>query len=70
MATFAIIRQDGEIDLCEGLSIDDVATRYGWPGNGTIEEYNPEQHKKALRYTFDSPEHQRELLADKPKEGK
>lgn len=64
MAKFAIVRQDGEVDLAEGSSVGDVANTYGWPGNGTIEEYDPERHDGALRFTFTSPAHQRELLSD------
>lgn len=66
METFAIVRQDGEVDKVEGFSVADVAWRYGWPGNGTIEPWDDTTHKKALRHTLSSPEQQRELLADAP----
>lgn len=66
MAKFAIVRQDGEVDLAEGSSVAQVANEYGWPGNGTIEEYVPDKHDANLRHTFESVAHQRELLADKP----
>lgn len=66
MAKFAIVRQDGEVDLAEGTSVSDVAANYGWPGNGNIEEYNPDVHDANLRHTFTSPAHQGELLNDKP----
>lgn len=70
MATFAIVRQDGEVDQVEGASVADVSDTYGWPGNGTIEKWDDDAHKKALRYTFSSPAEQREKLADGYKGGK
>jgi hypothetical protein len=66
MATFAIVRADGTTDRAEGASVDDIASRYGWPGNGKIEPYDSASHDKALRHTFADPTEQRELLADKP----
>lgn len=65
MATFAIVRQDGEVDLAEGASVEDISTRYGAPGNGRIEPWDGDTDN--LRHRFDSPDQQRELLADKPK---
>jgi hypothetical protein len=62
MATFAIVRQDGEVDLADGVSVQDVSDRYGWPGNGSIAAYTPALHDKGLRHTFTSPDNQRELL--------
>lgn len=67
MARFAIIRQDGEVDKVDGSSVDDIANRYGWPGNGSIEPWEDGAHNEHLRHTFGSPEEQREALADKPK---
>jgi hypothetical protein len=66
MSDFAIVRQDGEVDLADGLSVQDVANRYGWPGNGTIEPFDKASHGAHLRHTFTSVEHQGELLNDKP----
>lgn len=63
---FAIVRQDGETDKVDGASVDDVANRFGWPGNGTIEPWDDGKHSDDLRYTFASPDEQREKLADKP----
>lgn len=65
MATFAIVRQDGEADKAEGASVADIANRYGWPGNGSIVPWDG-THDKALRHTFTDPDNQRKLLADKP----
>ena len=64
MAKFAIVRQDGEVDTADGVSVDDVATRYGWPGNGTIEPFDQGTHGSAIRYALASPAEQRELLTD------
>jgi len=66
MARFAIVRQDGEVDKVDGVSVDDVANRYGWPGNGDIQAWDSGAHDGNLRHTFASPEEQRETLADKP----
>lgn len=62
MAKFAIVRHDGEVDQVDGATVEDVASRYGWPGNGTIEAWNDEKHGTP-RYQFVSPEHQREMLS-------
>lgn len=63
MGTYAITRGDGKIDLAEGSSVEDVSWRYGWPGNGNIELYIGEGK---VRHVFDSPEHQANVLNDKP----
>lgn len=65
MSEFAIVRHNKKVDIAEGSSVADVANRYGWPGNGTIEPFDPDTHKK-VRYTFASPDEQREALTDKP----
>jgi len=70
MARFAIVRQDGEVDKVNGSSVDDVANRYGWPGNGDIQPWDGGAHNEHLRHTFGSPDEQREALADKPKASK
>lgn len=67
MARFAIVRQDGEVDKVEGSSVDDIANRYGWPGNGDIQPWDDGAHNERLRHTFASPDEQRDTLADKPK---
>lgn len=67
MAKFAIVRQDGEVDTADGVSVDDIASRYGWPGNGTIEPFDSGNHESWRRHDFSSPDEQRELLADKAK---
>ncbi len=64
MATFAIVRQDGEVDLADGASVQDVSDRYGWPGNGTIEPFDAGKHGDDVRHRFTSPDEQRELLSD------
>lgn len=65
MATFAITRQDGEVDLAEGASVEDISNRYGWPGNGDIKPWDGDTTN--VRHRFTDPDNQRELLADKPK---
>lgn len=65
MARFAIVRQDGEVDKVEGVSVQDVADRFGWPGNGDIQPWDDGAHNANLRHTFGTPEEQREALADK-----
>jgi hypothetical protein len=55
MASFAIKRGDGTVDKAEGASVEDVATRYGAPGNGTIEPWD--DNLKAAN-TFATPEDQ------------
>lgn len=40
MSEFVITREDGTNDLVEGESVEDVATRYGWPGNGDIQPFS------------------------------
>lgn len=59
MATFAIVRADGSVDkVTDGASVQDVATRYGWPGNGSIEAWDEGTHGGALAATFDNPQAQ------------
>lgn len=68
MGQYAIVRQDGEVDQAEGDSVADVSNRYGWPGNGTIEEWNSAVHGDKLRHVFSGPTgpaDQVEALADK-----
>lgn len=67
MEKFAIVRHDGAVDMVEGVSVKDVADRFGWPGDGTIEPFDEKLHKK-VRHIFDSPERQRETLT--PEKGK
>ena len=57
MAKFAIVRADGSADQVDGLSVQDVADQYGWPGNGTIEEWSDGKHGKAAN-VFASPAEQ------------
>lgn len=64
--TFAIVRHDGAVDIVEGVSVQDVAHRFGWPGDGTIEPFDPDVHKK-VRHTFDTPELQRQKLTPEKK---
>jgi hypothetical protein len=65
MGTFAIVRQDGEVDKVEGMSVQDISDRYGAPGNGRIESWNDDEHGAALRYTFASPAEQSVALNDR-----
>lgn len=67
MARYAIVRQGGEVDKVDGSSVDDVANRYGWPGDGNIEAWDDGAHAEKLRNTYASPEEQTAALADKPK---
>jgi len=62
MRTFAIVRQDGECDQAEGASVQDVADRFGWPGNGTIEAWDAGKHDGSLRHRFLTVEDQRAKL--------
>jgi hypothetical protein len=55
MGKYAIIRADGTADKVEGSSVEDVATRYGAPGNGSIEPWND---NLTPANTFDTPEAQ------------
>jgi hypothetical protein len=64
VSSFAIVRADGSIDKAEGASVQDVADRYGWPGDGDI---RPLEGGDKVRHSFDSPEHQGSLINDKPK---
>jgi hypothetical protein len=70
MAKFAIVRADGSVDVAEGMSVQDVADHYGWPGNGTIEPLGAE-HTSKIANTFDTPADQRaawEKVARKEKQ--
>lgn len=65
MASFAIIRQDGEVDKVQGESVTDVSARYGWPGNGDIQPWDDGKHNGGLRWSFDTPaEHHDKLNAE------
>lgn len=55
MAKFAIVRADGAVDTAEGMSVQDISDRYGWPGNGTIEPFEDSSHGGRVRHAFDSP---------------
>jgi hypothetical protein len=66
MAEFAIVRQDGEVDKVSGLSVQDVANQYGWPGNGEIVPWDAANHASNIRHSFASPAEQHEALDDKP----
>ncbi len=70
MAKFAIVRADGTVDTADGMSVQDVADRYGWPGDGTIETYDPNKHTKPAN-DFTTPADQRaawEKIAKKEKQ--
>jgi hypothetical protein len=67
MAEFAIVRQDGEVDKVSGLSVQDVANQYGWPGNGEIVPWDSANHASKIRHSFASPAEQSEALNDKSK---
>lgn len=59
MDTFAIVRADGKVDkVTDGESVEDVARRYGWPGDGDIVPWDDKEHKSKLQHTFDSPDDQ------------
>jgi len=58
MAKFAIVRADGSVDQVDGLSVQDVSDQYGWPGNGTIEEWDAGTHGTPAN-VFASPAEQR-----------
>ncbi len=66
MTTFAIVRQDGECDKAEGASVQDVADRYGWPGNGTIEPWDEGKHGGNARHVFTTVADQAAALAETP----
>ena len=63
MASFAIKRWDGEIHVVEAASVQDAGNIYGWPGNGTIEPYDPAQHAQHVTANFKSAAEQGEFLA-------
>lgn len=59
MGTFAIVRADGSVDkVTDGSSVEDVSTRYGAPGDGSIEAWDEGNHGDKLANTFASPAEQ------------
>lgn len=52
MPSFAITRWDGEVHVVEAASVQDAGNTYGWPGNGTIEPYDPALHAEKTTARF------------------